>query len=51
VLVFQIIPNLPASHQNASIEKMIGKIKINSGGEGNVKVNSKPDALEDIMGR
>jgi hypothetical protein len=47
--VFQIWPNLPAFHKNASIEKMIGKIKINSGGQSNIKVNSKSDASEDFI--
>ena len=32
VIVFQIMPNLPDNHQGTSIEKMKGKIKINSGG-------------------
>jgi hypothetical protein len=31
MIVFQFIPNLPANHQNTSIEKKIVKIKINSG--------------------
>jgi hypothetical protein len=44
------MPNLPAVHKNASIEKMIGKIKINSGGWGNVKANSKSDSSEVFIG-